>query len=107
MQRQPHTSLPRRDRAALALLAALALACLIAAAALTTQVLTRLDDHASADRDNLPWTISQLEVDQMRLRLALARLDPAYPPSRNCPPDRYPGFADPVSGGFPGSKFQV
>lgn len=79
MQRQPHTSLPRRDRAALALLAALALACLIAAAALTTQVLTRLDDHASADRDNLPWTISQLEVDQMRLRLALARLDPAYP----------------------------
>lgn len=70
-----------RSRAALALLGALALACMIAAAAITAQVLIRLEAYGTADTDNLQWTISQLEVDQMRLRLALQRLDPADPES--------------------------
>jgi hypothetical protein len=69
----------RRNRAALALLGALALACMIAAAAITVQVLIRLEAYGTADTDNLQWTISQLEVDQMRFRLALGQLDPADP----------------------------
>jgi signal transduction histidine kinase/DNA-binding NarL/FixJ family response regulator len=71
----------RRNRAALALLGALALACMIAAAAITAQVLIRLEAYGTADTDNLQWTISQLEVDQMRFGLALQRLDPADPGS--------------------------
>ena len=72
--------LPRpRERLVFAMLAVLALGCLVAAAAITVQVLGRLDAYGSADSDNPPWTIAQLEVDQMRFRLALARLDPADP----------------------------
>lgn len=73
--------LPRRDRAAIALLGSLALVCMVAAAVITTKVLARLDTYVSAERDDLQWTISQLEVDQMRLRLALAGLDPTRPSS--------------------------
>jgi len=76
-----HVRLPRRDRATIALLGGLALVCMLAAAGITAQVLARLDGYASAGRDDLQWTISQLEVDQMRFRLALARLDPTEPAS--------------------------
>ncbi len=71
--------LPGRDRLALALLAGFALACMIAAAAITVQVLGKLEEYGTAERDNLPWMLSQLEVDQMRLELALERLDPTDP----------------------------
>jgi signal transduction histidine kinase/DNA-binding NarL/FixJ family response regulator len=73
--------LPRPDRVAIALLGGLALACMVAAAAITAQVLAQLDGFVSAERDDLQWTLSQLEVDQMRLRLALAGLDRTQPSS--------------------------
>lgn len=81
MRASPRFFTFRRNRAALALLGALALACMIAAAAITVQVLIRLEAYGTADTDNLQWTISQLEVDQMRFRLALGQLDPADPGS--------------------------
>lgn len=73
--------LPRRDRVAIALLGGLAVACMVAAAVITAQVLARLDGYVSAERDDLQWTLSQLEVDQMRLRLALAGLERTKPSS--------------------------
>lgn len=79
MHGSAHHLLPGRDRLALALLAGLALACMIAAVAITVQVLDKLEEYGTAQRDNLPWMLSQLEVDQMRLELALERLDPTDP----------------------------
>ncbi|MBE0452323.1 MAG: response regulator [Roseovarius sp.] len=79
MQSLSRRLLPGRERAAMALLAGLAVASMVAAVAITTQVLGRLDAYGTAERDNLPWTISQLEVDQMKFRLALERLDPLDP----------------------------
>jgi signal transduction histidine kinase/DNA-binding NarL/FixJ family response regulator len=65
-----------RERIALALLAGFAIACMIAAVLITSQVLGRIGQYGTARDDNLQWTISQIEVDQFRFRLALADLAP-------------------------------
>jgi PAS domain S-box-containing protein len=70
-------SLPTRDRLALTILSIFAAACMLAAAVLTAQVLGKLDQYGRAKRDNLQWTMSQLEVDHLRFRLSLERLPDA------------------------------
>jgi len=79
MSAETNPTMPRPDRLALVVLSAFAAFCMLAAALVTAQVLARLDEYGSASRDNLQWTLSQLEVEQVRFRLALARLDPDDP----------------------------
>lgn len=66
-----------RRRAQLTFFSTLALVCLLATAFLATQVVFRLDDYATASRDNVAWSMAQLEVDQLKLLTALQALDPA------------------------------
>jgi len=73
--------LSARERLALALLAMFAIACMIAAVIITSQVIGRIGAYGTARDDNLQWTISQIEVDQLKFRLALDDLDAADPPS--------------------------
>src|SRR6056297_476845 len=74
-------SMPARDRLALVILSAFAAGCMLAAALMTMQVLGKLDEYGSAKQDNLQWTMSQLEVDQLRFRLSLERLNVSDPAS--------------------------
>ena len=74
-------SMPARDRLALVILSAFAAGCMLAAALMTMQVLGKLDQYGSAKQDNLQWTMSQLEVDQLRFRLSLERLSESDPTS--------------------------
>ncbi|MFB9149395.1 ATP-binding protein [Roseovarius ramblicola] len=73
--------LSARERLVLVLLAVFAIACMIAAVVITAQVTARIGAYGTARDDNLQWTISQIEVDQLKFRLALDDLDAADPPS--------------------------
>lgn len=66
-----------RRRAQLTFFSSLALVCLLATAFLATQVVFKLDDYATASRDNVSWSLAQLEVDQLKLLTSLQALDPA------------------------------
>lgn len=63
-------------RAQLGLLSGLVLVCLCATAFLATQVIYKLDDYASASQDNIPWSLSRLEAEQLKLLSAIDNLDP-------------------------------
>lgn len=75
MQSSDDHRLSSRERLALTLLAVFAIGCMIAAVAITSQVLGRVGGYGTAQDDNLQWTISQIEVDQLKFRLALDELD--------------------------------
>mgnify|MGYP005849674681 CR=1 FL=1 len=81
MQGTDHHRLSARERLALVLLAVFAIGCMIAAVVITSQVVARIGGYDTARDDNLQWTISQIEVDQLKFRLALDHLDPADPVS--------------------------
>lgn len=51
-----------------------ALVCMLATAAALIQVFVRLEDYGSADQDNIQWTISRLEIDQLHLIAAAENL---------------------------------
>ncbi|QGX98389.1 response regulator [Roseovarius faecimaris] len=68
-----------RRRAQLTFFSSLALVCLLATAFLATQVFFKLDDYATASRDNVSWSLAQLEVEQLKLLSALQTLDPDDP----------------------------
>lgn len=54
--------------------------CMLAAVALTSRVFVQLDEYRSASQDNLHWTTSRLEVDQLKLLASLYALtEPATP----------------------------
>lgn len=58
-----------------ALFAALAGLCLVVTGVLATQVFLRLDEYGAAARGNIPWRVSRLEVDQLKLIGAIRDLD--------------------------------
>ncbi|MGR3460903.1 MAG: ATP-binding protein [Roseovarius sp.] len=79
MRDTEHHRLSARERFALALLAVFAIGCMIAAVAITSHVLARIGEYGTARDDNLQWTISQIEVDQLKFQLALETLGRADP----------------------------
>lgn len=52
----------------------LSLGCMIVTAFLAVQVFVKLDRYGSTAIDNIQWTMSQLEVEQIKLASALERL---------------------------------
>lgn len=60
-----------RRQVQLSLFSALAAGCMIAAVVISVEVVARLGSYGSAGQDNIPWTVAQLEVDQIRLLRAL------------------------------------
>ncbi len=68
-----------RRRVQLALYSGISLACLVATAILTAQVFLKLDEYKSSNRDNMPWTITQLQVDQLKLINAIVGPDTLDP----------------------------
>lgn len=79
MRDTEHHRLSARERFALALLAVFAIGCMIAAVIITSHVLARIGEYGTARDDNLQWTISQIEVDQLKFQLALETLGRADP----------------------------
>ena len=73
------TLLKRRFQ--LALFSGLAGGCLLAAVYMTAQVFLKLDDFGSAESDNIQWTVTQLEVEQLKAINAFQRMDPSDPPT--------------------------
>src|SRR6056297_944081 len=73
------TLLKRRFQ--LALFSGLAGGCLLAAVYMTAQVFLKLDDFGSAESDNIQWTVTQLEVEQLKAINAFQRMEPADPPT--------------------------
>lgn len=63
-----------RKRLQLVTLSAFATGCMLAAVVLISQVFVQLDDYGSANQDNLQWTTSRLEVDQLKYLAALQAL---------------------------------
>ncbi len=84
-----HHRLSGRERLVLWLLALFAIGCMIAAVIVTSQVLARIGGYGTARDDNLQWTISQIEVDQLKFQHALDRLDPASPASLDAVRQRF------------------
>jgi len=83
MARPEEHRLSARERLALALLATFAIGCMIAAVVVTSQVIGRIGAYGTARDDNLQWTISQIEVDQLKFRIALDDLAAAEPASHD------------------------
>ena len=81
-----------RRRAQLTVFGSLVAICLLAVTFLGTQVFMKLDDYASASQDNVPWSISQLEVDQLKLINALRALDAQDPETLNVLNRRFDAF---------------
>ena len=63
-----------RRRTQIALFGTVSLGCMIVTVALAVQVFVKLDHYGSTGIDNIQWTMSQLEVDQIKLASALERL---------------------------------
>ncbi|HAW46736.1 MAG TPA: hybrid sensor histidine kinase/response regulator, partial [Roseovarius sp.] len=89
MQGTEDHRLSARERLALALLAMFAIGCMIAAVAITSHVLARIGEYGTARDDNLQWTISQIEVDQLKFRLALETLGRADPEASDAVRQRF------------------
>jgi CheY-like chemotaxis protein/nitrogen-specific signal transduction histidine kinase len=68
-----------RRQVQLTLFSGLAGVCLMAAVYMTAQVFLKLDDFGSAASDNIQWTVTQLEVEQVKAINAFERLDAADP----------------------------
>ncbi|WP_296630405.1 ATP-binding protein [Roseovarius sp.] len=56
------------------LLCLFAAGCMLAAVLVTSRVIVQLDDYRSASQDNLHWTTSRLEVDQLKFLASLYAL---------------------------------
>ncbi|SEK97219.1 Signal transduction histidine kinase [Roseovarius azorensis] len=56
-------------------LSVFAISCMLATAVVITQVFTRLGEYGTANQDNIQWTISRLEVDQLNFIATIERLD--------------------------------
>lgn len=65
-----------RRRIQLALFSALSFACLVATAVLTFQVFSKLEDYGSSKSDNITWSLTQIEVDHVKLLSAVKTLAP-------------------------------
>ena len=63
----------------LVLFSGVSVLCLVFTIVLATQVFFRLDSYATARSDNVPWTMAQLKVDQLKLLDALQSVDPDTP----------------------------
>ncbi|WP_297773605.1 ATP-binding protein [uncultured Roseovarius sp.] len=63
-----------QGRKLLVALSVLAAGCMVAAIVLTVEVFVRLDEFASANQDNVQWTTSRLEVDQLKFLAALSAM---------------------------------
>lgn len=70
-----------RRRAQLSLFSGLAVICLVAVTFLSTQVFMKLDDYAAANQDDVPYTLSRLEVEQLKLLAALRAMQGGDPES--------------------------
>ncbi|MFK7941294.1 MAG: ATP-binding protein [Roseovarius sp.] len=81
-----------RRRAQLSVFTGLVIICLLAISFIGTQVFMKLDDYASASQDNVPWALSQLEVDQLKLLTALERLTAQDPESLRQVNQRFDAF---------------
>ena len=68
-------------RVQLTVLSALSFLCLVATAIMTTQVFLTLDEYGSSRADNAHWASAQLEVDQVKLILALEKASSPSPAS--------------------------
>lgn len=68
-----------RRRVQLTVFSGLVCLCLLATTFLGTQVFMKLDEYAAANQDNVPWSLSQLEVDQLKLLTALRGLTDTTP----------------------------
>lgn len=68
-----------RRRFQLVLFSGLVGVCLLTAIHMTAQVFLKLDDFGSAASDNIQWTVTQLEVEQVKAINAFERLDPSDP----------------------------
>ena len=56
-------------------LSVFAITCMLATAVVITQVFARLGEYGTANQDNIQWTISRLEVDQLNFITTIERLD--------------------------------
>ncbi|EDM31044.1 multi-sensor hybrid histidine kinase [Roseovarius sp. TM1035] len=65
---------PRLNRLLVILLGLFAVGCMLAAVLLTSRVYVQLDEYRSASQDNLHWTTSRLEVDQLKFLASLYAL---------------------------------
>lgn len=80
MHVQSSRRFPGRNRLLVILLSVFATGCMLAAVLLTSRVYVQLDDYRSASQDNLHWTTSRLEVDQLKFLASLYALtDPETP----------------------------
>ena len=68
-----------RRRVQLTFFSGLALSCLLAVGFLATQVFLKLDDYTTASQDNVPWSLSRLEVEQLKMLSALHEIGPNDP----------------------------
>lgn len=67
-------------RVQLTALNAVAVLCLLAASVLINAVLEKLDRYSTASQDGIYWTMSQIEVDQLKLIVDLERMKTAQNP---------------------------
>ncbi|MAN98617.1 MAG: hybrid sensor histidine kinase/response regulator [Roseovarius sp.] len=65
---------PGRNKVFVVLLSLFAAGCMLAAVLQTSRVFVQLDDYRSASQDNLHWTTSRLEVDQLKFLASLRAL---------------------------------
>lgn len=63
-----------KNRLLLVTLSVFAAGCMFAAVVLTLKVFVQLDDYGAANQDNLQWTTSRIEVDQLKYLAALQAL---------------------------------
>lgn len=63
-----------RSKVVLVLLSLFAAGCMVAAVLQTSRVFVQLDDYRSASQDNVYWTTSRLEVDQLKFLASLYTL---------------------------------
>ena len=70
-----------RRRVQLIMLSTLALLCLVAAAYMSAQIFLKLDKYGTSNADNLQWITAQLEVDQVKLILAMEQAKSDLPES--------------------------
>lgn len=70
---------PTQHRLLLITLSVFAIGCMVAAVVMTSKVFVQLDDYGIANQDNLQWTTSRLEVDQLKYLAALQTLSAPDP----------------------------
>lgn len=64
-----------RRKTQITLFGSMSLVCMVVTAFLAVQVFVKLDHYGSTAIDNIQWTMSQLEVEQIKLAASLERLE--------------------------------